>query len=302
MGSQDQAEYRRHHPAAGGAENPFGRQVPDLDSPGEVVQRNGPQDDEVHQDVEHGDEQGAGHQRPGEPFGTSQVPDDVHRGVPAGVGVGNEHEGNRKTGTQQQPEVPRFRNEWRCDPAGPEPHGAERDDQQDLGGGEDVVHSAAPPGGQRMHGGEDDHGSRREVDRLDPRKQRLQVGGHRDRRKRGGRRETHGGRNAAGGESGGRVETPAEQVVLAPGTGKRGSQFAVDERSRKRNQPADDPEQERRECGRNRRDLKPEARENPGSDHVRHHEHGGGPQRETEGRDSALHYRWSLSELSVGMR
>ena len=126
----------------------------------------------------------------------------------------------------------------------------------------------------------DDH--RREVDGFDPREQRPQIGGHRHRGERRRRREAHGGRHEAGGEARGRVEAPAEQVVLTAGTGERRSQLAVDECPGEGDEAPYDPEEKRGELGADRRDLEAEAGEDSGADHVRHHEHGGGPEGETE--------------------
>ena len=281
-GGEDEAEHGGHHPAPGGSQDAFGSQVADLDPPGEFVEGDRAQDDEIDQEIEDGDQQRARHQGPGEAFGAFQVPDDVHGGVPPGIGVGDEHQGHGEARTEQEPEVARLRDQRRRDPPGQEPHAAEGDDQHDLGGGQEVVDPAAPADRQGVDGGErhDDH--RGEVDGFYPREQRPQIGGHRHRREGGGRRKSHSGRNAAGSEAGSGVKTPAEQVVLPAGTGKRRPEFAIDQRPGEGDEAPHHPEEKRGELGGDRGDLEAKAREDPGPDHVRHHEHGGGPEGKAE--------------------
>ena len=92
------------------------------------------------------------------------------------------------------------------------------------------------------------------------------------RRDRHGRSEPDCGRDPAGEETDGRVEDRAEEIVLASRAGERCAKLGVGEGAAERADSAHEPERHDREARGQIANLKSEAGEDAGADHVRHHD------------------------------
>src|ERR1700731_5034592 len=88
-------------------------------------------------------------------------------------------------------------------------------------------------------------------------------------RQRDGCGKADSGRNKAGHESDRGMIDRGEKMIFATGPRQGGAQFSVTERAAKRDDAADQPQQEKREPRMNLRKLKSEAGENARANDVR---------------------------------
>ena len=259
------------------AEGLLGDDVADFQLAGHGVDGRSVEKGEVEQQVQAGDQarpqcQGAGQVA----LRIRHFAGEVGGRVPARVGVVDVDEGHREGAAEQQaaiaghwPEGDRLPNIHRYPDCA-----AKAQDQRNLQAREPTLHAAAAAPRAHVGGGQGDDEDGGARFRRQHRHRRAEIGAKGNGGQRGGGGKADGRRNPAGNEAHRRMVDLAQEVVLAPGAGQRGTEFSVAERAAQGGEAAHGPEHQQHEAGLDVEQLEPETGEHPGADHVGHH-HGG---------------------------
>ena len=273
-GDQQQPEQGAHDGTTASAKHRFRRNVANFDLAGHGGDRRHVQEGEVQQQIEHRNRQCAQHQHRAQgSLWVRQLTGEIGGRVPAGVGVVHVDQGDRKSAAEELRRVTGLRREQhRLRRVHQHPtDDAKHQDERDLQRRERPLQPGAAPARPRVHGRQHHDQADGQKAGIKGREDRGQVGAEGNGGKRNWRGEADGGRDPARHKARGGMIGLGEKVIFAAGSRQRGPQFRVAQRAAECREPAHRPQRKQDEPRLDVLELKAEAGEHAGANHVRDH-------------------------------